>query len=318
MSSEPSAQGGLRPESLHHWISGLAALVAFLAAVVTSVGIATAFGHVHRTFLSLRGETVVIQGGGLYANESASMAAQGVGMDLVTLLMAVPILLIATHFAGKGSVRGHLMLVGAFFYFAYSYLVILFGVSYNVFFLPYAALLSASIAGLVLSLVSLAERPLDHYVSTHFARRTIGWALLAVSVMFLVLWLSRIVSALISGKPPIGLESYTTLSVQAADLSIVIPLSITTSVLLLKHRSLGYVLAAPVLLFQATMGLGLVGMVIAMALMGTAVGVADAIPAVLTAAIGGVMAIHYFASTRATPSTPASSAPASAGRLEMS
>lgn len=300
MSGELQARGELPQESFDHWIKGLASLVAVLATVVTSVGIATAFGQVHHTFVSVRGETVVLQGGGLYANESASMAAQGVGMDLVTLLVAVPLLLIAAHLAGKGSVRGRLMLVGTFFYFAYSYLVILFGVSYNVFFLLYAALLSASIAGLALSLGALMATRADRYVSPRFARRTIGWALLAVSGMFLLLWLSRIVPALVTGKPPIGLESYTTLSVQAADLSIVIPLGTTTSVLLLRRRAVGYVLAAPVLFFQATMGLGLVGMVTAMALMGTTVGVADAVPAVVTAAVGVAMAIHYFASIHMT------------------
>lgn len=70
----------------------------------------------HRSFLSLRGETVTMQGGGLYANESVSMAAQGVGMDLVTLLACIPLLLVSTYYARQGSLRGQLVRVGAFFY----------------------------------------------------------------------------------------------------------------------------------------------------------------------------------------------------------
>src|ERR1700704_5583158 len=64
------------------WITSLSVGVAALAVLATTGGILTAFGHAHRTFLSLRGQIVTLQGGGLYSHESVSMAAQGVGMDL--------------------------------------------------------------------------------------------------------------------------------------------------------------------------------------------------------------------------------------------
>ena len=79
---------------LQRWISGLASLVAVLAALAAGTGMVTGFGHAHRAFISLRGETVQVQGGGLYAHESVSMASQAIGQDLVTLLIAVPLLLL--------------------------------------------------------------------------------------------------------------------------------------------------------------------------------------------------------------------------------
>jgi hypothetical protein len=290
-------------------ISVLSIGVATLAFVATTAGIFTAFGHVHRSFLSLRGETVVMQGGGLYANESASVAAQGVGMDLVTLLVGIPLLLVSTYFARRGSWRGQLVRAGAYFYFTYSYLVILFGVAYNPMFLVYVALLSASVTGFVLSLLTVDVRQLNQQIRAGFARRTIAWTVIAVSGMFLLLWLSRIVPGLISGTPPAGLESYTTLSVQAADLSLVIPLSIVTGILLLRRHPVGYLLAAPVLVFIATMGLGLVGMVTAMALMGTRVGVADFVPAAITAIVGVAMVSHLVLKVE----EPAGALPRAAG-----
>lgn len=260
--------------------------------------------------MTLYGETVTIQGGGLYGHESTSMAAQGVGMDLVTLLVATPLLLFAGYLAAKGSLRGRLLRVGAFFYFTYSYLVILFGVTYNPFFLVYVALFSASLGGLVLSLLAVDVVALPGHVSAGFARRTIAWIIIAVSSMFMLLWLGRILPAMASGKPPLGLESYTTLSVQAADLSLVIPLSIITGVLLLLRQPLAYLLALPVLLFLATMGLGLVGMVIAMAALGTTVSAADFFPAVVTAVVGVVMAIHLVLNITEDLSRSPSAAPA--------
>lgn len=286
------------------WITGVAILEAFLAVVVTVAGIATAFGHVHLTFVSLWGQTVTIQNGGLYSHESVSMAAQGVGMDLVTLLVVTPLLLLGGFVGARGSLRGQLLRVGAFFYFTYAYLVILFGVVYNPLFLVYVVMLSAGIAGLVLSLLSVDAARLPELISPTFRRRTIGWTVVGVNIMFLLLWLSRIVPSIGTSKPPVGLETYTTLSVQAADLSIVIPLSILTGVLLLRHHPVGYLLAAPVLFFLATMGLALAGMVAAMALMGTQVGVADTLPAAVTATVGMAMALHFLAQVQSPEGFP--------------
>src|SRR5438270_11646966 len=91
------------------WIAGLSLAVAALAVVGTTGGILTAFGHAHRTFTSIRGEGITLQGGGLYGHESVSMAAQAVGMDLVTLLVATPLLLVGTYLAIRGSLRGQLL-----------------------------------------------------------------------------------------------------------------------------------------------------------------------------------------------------------------
>jgi len=281
------------------WISVLGYIVAGLATVATGGGILTAFGQTHRSFLTLSGETVQIQGGGLYGHESVSMAAQGVGMDLVTLLVGTPLLLLANHLAAKGSLRGKLLRIGAFWYFTYSYLLILFGVTYNPFFLVYVVMLSTSLLGLLLSVLSVDVASLPEHVSPGFARRTMAWIVIGVSSMFALLWLSRIVPALLSGKPPAGLESYTTLSVQAADLAIVIPMSILVGTLLLRRRPAGYLFAFPVVVFLATMGLALVGMVTAMAAMGTAVGAADVVPAVVSATLGIGLTLHLVLSIRA-------------------
>jgi len=280
------------------WITALSLVIAALAVVATTGGILTAFGHTHQTFLTLRGETISLQGGGLYGHESVSVAAQGVGMDLVTLFVATPLLLLATYLAARGSLRGQLLRVAAFWYFTYSYLVITFGVAFNPFFLIYVALLSASLAGLILSLLSVDVGRVANHISPRFARRTLASIVLVISGMFLLLWLGRILPSIPTGAPPIGLESYTTLSVQAADLGIVIPLSIVTGILLLRRQSIGYLLAFPVVLFTATMGLGLVGMVTAMAALGTPVGLGDAVPAVATAVLGLAMSVHLVRSVK--------------------
>jgi hypothetical protein len=68
------------------WITSLSVLTALMALPATLVGIFTSAGHRHQQFVSLWNETVAIQGGGLYRHESVSEAAQGVGLDVVTLV----------------------------------------------------------------------------------------------------------------------------------------------------------------------------------------------------------------------------------------
>lgn len=137
------------------WISALSGVVCLLALAATSTGIFTSFGQHHRNFLSLRGQMVSLQGGGLYANELVSGATQAIGQDIVTLLVAIPLLLIATYLVARGSLRGRLLQAGALWYFAYTYLLMAFGAAYNPFFLIYVALYSVSLLVFLLSLLSI-------------------------------------------------------------------------------------------------------------------------------------------------------------------
>jgi hypothetical protein len=132
MAVEPSGEPTLAPTHVRPlaqvWATGLSALISFLAAVATTAGIFTSYGAQHRMFLSVRGQMVTLQGGGLYAYESVSGAAQAIGQDVVTLLVAIPLLLVATSLASRRSLRGQLLQAGVLWYFAYTYLLMAFDV----------------------------------------------------------------------------------------------------------------------------------------------------------------------------------------------
>ena len=104
----------------------------------------------------------------------------------------------------------------------------------------------------------------------------IGIIMIAIFMMviagFLTLaWLDRIVPPLMAGIPPIGLESYTTLVIQALDLGIIVPISVLTAILLWRDQPWGYALSAVVLIKGLTMGAALVAMIIGMILAGVPV-----------------------------------------------
>lgn len=291
-SASPSA-GEVRESQV--WITGLSLLVALLALIATTTGIFTAFGAQHRSFMSLWGATIALQGGGLYAHESVSGAAQAIGQDIVTLLVGIPLLGVATYLATHGSLRGQLLQAGMLWYFTYTYLLMAFGGTYNPLFLVYVALYSASLFALILSLLAIAVKQLPGQVSPRFGRRTIAWLVIGFGAMLALLWLSRIVPALVSGAAPAGLESYSTLFVQAGDLGLVVPLAILTGVLLLRRHAAGYLLAGVLLVKGTTFGLALIAMMIVMATAAVAIAPVEVVFFTAVTVVFAAGTIHLLA-----------------------
>lgn len=277
------------------WITGLSLLVAILALITTTAGIFTAFGAHHRSFVSLWGAAIALQGGGLYAHESVSGAAQAIGQDIVTLLVGIPLLVVATYLASHGSLRGQLLRAGALWYFTYTYLLMAFGGTYNPLFLVYVALYSASLFALILSLLAIDVKQLAERVSSRFARRTIAWLVIGFGVMLALLWLSRIVPALAAGAAPAGLESYSTLFVQAGDLGLVVPLAVLAGALLLKRHALGYLLAGVLLVKGTTLGLALIAMMIVMTTAGVAIAPVEVVLFTAVTVVFAAGMIHLLA-----------------------
>lgn len=291
----------LSSRRLRPWITGLSLLVAALALVTTSAGIFTSLaagGAQHRAFLTAHGEWVTLQGVGLYAFESLSGAAQVIGQDVVTLALGIPLLLLATVLAARGSLRGQLLQAGLLWYFGYTYLLMAFGGAYNPLFLIYVALYSASLFAFILSLLAVDVRGLPARFGPRFARRTIACLVIGFGALLTLLWLGRIVPALLAGTPPAGLESYSTLFVQAGDLGLVVPLAVLTGVLLLRRHPVGYLLAGVLLVKGATLGLALLAMIVSMALAGVAAAGVEVLFFAAVTALYAAGTIHLLASLR--------------------
>lgn len=253
----------------------LAGLIAGLALIAAGAGVVTAVlwqpAGVHFDFTTLRGETVQIQGGGLYRYDSVSVAAQGIAQDLVTLVLGIPLLLTAMGLTARGSLRGRVLLTGTLGYFLYTYTSIAMTAAYNELFLLYVVLFSLSLFAFILSFLAIDVATLSARVTTQFPRRTIAGVDLALGVLMALLWLGRIVPALLAGTPPFGLESYTTLVIQVMDLGLVVPAAILAGILVLRRVPFGYLLAAFVQVFGLTMGAAVTAMVIGQVLAGVPV-----------------------------------------------
>jgi hypothetical protein len=85
--------------------------------------------------------------------------------------------------------------------------------------------------------------------------------------MIALLWLSIIVPPLMDGSVvPKSVEHYTTLTVQGFDLSIFLPITFLSGLLLLKKRKFGYLMAGVTLVLLSLLMTALTAKIIAMAL----------------------------------------------------
>jgi hypothetical protein len=229
------------------------------------------------TYTNHRGETVTLNGRGLYVYDTLSTAAQMQGNDLITLVVGLPLLAISTWLAFKGSLRGRLLLTGTLGFFLYTYLSMSMLTAYNNLFLVYVTLFGLSLYAFILSMMSFDLARLPSHFSPRLPHGSIAALLFAVGGFLSLAWLGRIGSPLLNGTTP-ALENTTTLVIQAMDLALIMPLAFLAGVLLLRRNAWGYLLASVFVLKAATLGLGVSAMGINMALQGVPDSLAIVIP----------------------------------------
>ena len=266
----------------------LAGLIAVLALIAAGLGVFWKGEGQAFEFHTLRGETVTILGHGLYRFETISVAAQAIAQDIVTLVVGIPLLIASVVLFKKGKFRGKLLLAGTLAYFLYTYASFAFGAAYNFLFLAYVALFTMSLFAFILALMAIDIPVLPERFSPRLPRRAIATFLFVVGGFLLFAWLGRIVPALFSNQPPIGLESYTTLIIQVLDLGLIMPTAFLSGILLWKQRPWGYLLASVVLVKGFTMLLAVSAMAFNMKLAGVQVSSGEMImfPALALVGIG--------------------------------
>lgn len=255
----------------------LTAFVATLALIAAGLGVFWQGEGRPFEFRTLRGETVMIQGHGLYHYDTVSFAAQAVAQDVVTLLVGIPLLVVALVLSRKGGLRSKLLLAGTLAYFLYTYASFSFGMAYNVLFLGYVALFAMSLFAFILALMKIDISTLPECFSPGLPRRAITIFLFVGGGFLLIAWLGRIGPSLLTNQPPIGLESYTTLIIQALDLGLIMPTAFLSGILLWKRHPWGYLLASIVLVKVSALLLAVSAMAGNMVLAGVHVSIVELI-----------------------------------------
>jgi hypothetical protein len=226
---------------------GLSLATAALAAVASAAGLWWPEAGGSFSFLTARGQTVILQGQGLYRYDSRFIGAGFRGQDWTTLALAVPALLLATRSYRRGSVRGALLLLGLLGYCLYVYASMALAAAFNPLFLVYVGTFSASLFGVVCAFGLLSAHLSRSGVPADLPRRGPAAYLFICGAVTAVVWLGPVLSALAQGRPPVLLDHYTTLVTYALDLGVIVPSTVAAGALILRRRSRGYLLAFPLL-----------------------------------------------------------------------
>jgi len=251
-------------------ITLLCILIALAASVACSFGILETDGPGQYEYKSIRGETVLIYGRGLYKDMSAEVAVQGIAQDYVTAFIGVPILIIALLLAVKNSLKGRLLLSGVLLYFMLTYLFYTSMGMYNKMFLVYVFLLGTSLYALLLTLFSFNISEVEQSFRSHGLFKYGGIFLIVNACLIALLWLSVIVPPLINGSIiPIQVEHYTTLIVQGFDLGIFLPMAFISGYLVIKKNIYGYLFTPVYMIFLTLLMVALVSKLLFMAAAGS-------------------------------------------------
>jgi|SRR5215212_2381996 len=200
---------------------------------------------------------------GLY-RDPPSLVAQATGQDVVTLMVALPALVIGAILASRGSEGGRLLWLGALGYAVYTYLTYAFGIRFNPMFLVYVALLGCSLYALFGGLATTNVQA----VKTRFTERTPVKAasifLAVVAILFYFVWLSEAVPAVLAGAVPQSVveDETPTNVVHVVDMAWILPGMLLTAVWLWRKRAIGYVLAGALLTFLTLLVLAIVAMAV--------------------------------------------------------
>ena len=164
------------------------------------------------------------------------------GNDLITLIIAVPLLITGMSLARRGSIRGLLLWLGVLAYSALNYAHYLFGATLNAFFLLYVVALALCVAALVV-LPARIDAP---SVATGFGAktpaRTIGAYFVLLGAGFFAAWTGIWGTHVFAAWPtPVEAESFK--SIIAVDIMTLVPALVLGGVLLWRHRAWGYLLA---------------------------------------------------------------------------
>lgn len=229
----------------------LSLVVAGLATVAAVVGLVVTGGDAPATVTTVHGETVELYGSGVYRYDSVFKAAANRGSDLVTLVLVVPLVLVALLLRRRDRVRGALLLSGGLAWFLYLYASLALGTAYNELFLLYVAVFGASLYALVLVLLSVDPTDLGGRAGGRAPWRALTGLMLAAGLVTSVVWLVPLVTAASTGEPPDLLDHGSTMVTDVLDLGVIMPATFLTAALLHRRRPVGLLLAAPLLTLMA-------------------------------------------------------------------
>ncbi len=221
-----------------------------------------------------------------YAN-SDSFAAQGQAQDVITLLIALPVLVFSTWQIAHGHLKARLLWVGTMMYVAYTYAIAAFQVEFNQLFLVYVIILGSSFYGMLLGFNQI--KPTEVKLSGQAPTRVISGIAGFVAIAFYGMWLSDVLPAVLDNTTPDAVleDNIPTSAVHVLDMGFMLPFLIVGAVLLWQRKPLGVIITSIALSFAVLISLAIAAMVVNLALWDLAESAAPVVIFMLTGSLVG-------------------------------
>ncbi|MBU3145313.1 hypothetical protein KPL50_17420 [Clostridium sp. CF012] len=114
-------------------------------------------------------------------------------------VLQIPLLLISNYFTRKGSFKGKLLLTGTLGYFLYTFMSYTFLWMYNKFFIIYVLLMSLSLFGFILAMMSFDIDNIALNFKKQLPVKLIGGFQLFLAFAIGMLWLGKIEPSIFKG-----------------------------------------------------------------------------------------------------------------------
>ena len=180
----------------HRAMAAFAVMVALLAAVAAGLGVFARGDGSYETVTSVRGVTYAMTTDGVYAYNAQRVVSEGVGWDIFTLFVAVPVMLAAAPFVAGGSFRGRLFALGLFGYFFYQYLEYAMTWAFGPLFPLFVLIFGSSLIALIWFGASVARDGIADRFGADFPGRPFAVISVVMAILLVVMWTARIAAGL--------------------------------------------------------------------------------------------------------------------------
>ena len=194
--------------------------------------------------------TVIAAGGGLifpdvYRDDAINNAINKAGLygnDLVTLIVAVPLLIGALIFATRDSLRARLIWLGMTYYILYNYAFYLFGAAINWFFPLYVALIILPVLVLIFALSNTDINGLSQNFRLTASIRWVSGYMFLFTALLVVVWAAQWLSFIVAVSPDAEQGNFIR-TVAGMDMLLLASGMLLGAVWLWKRRPWGYLVA---------------------------------------------------------------------------
>lgn len=187
----------------------------------------------------------------LYSRETIDWLSQTIGQDISNLFFVVPILIVSSFYASNGNKIAKIIWIGTIITNIYSYVIYCFTVHFNFLFHVYCLILGLSIYSVIYFSINNFKEDFKNWFTEKVPTKAIGIFLFTIAVIFVLLWLSQSLPGAFTNTVPksISNDGLLTNPIHVLDFSFYLPLMFIAAVMIIKKKTLGYILAPMMTVF---------------------------------------------------------------------